>query len=158
MDVHVITTKGVTTDADRGSLQWILTCHSNAMSNVATGDRSFQNGEKLLVKSWAKSTTFPRSTVAFLEEYRKTATAKNVNCSLYMYNGLKSPGSDNYCQRSPARDTTGNRAVVEPSGFTSALCTRETPHHGMPQYWVSARIYSRIWACVRPFQEGFHES
>lgn len=115
------------------SLQWILTCHSNAMSNVATGDRSFQNGEKLLVESWAKSTTFPHSPVTFLEEYRKTAT-KNVNCSLYMYNGLKSLGSDNYCQHSPARDTMGYRAVVEPSGFTSALCTREIPHHGMPQY------------------------
>lgn len=44
----------------------VLTLNSNVMSNAATGDRSFQNGEKLLVKYQIQSTNFPHLTVAFL--------------------------------------------------------------------------------------------
>lgn len=62
---------------------WLPQMQTNAAAaisthnlNVAISDESFQDGEKLLVKYWTKTTTFPHLRVSLLDKYGKSATKR----------------------------------------------------------------------------------
>lgn len=68
-------------------------------------------------------------------------------------------GSDHYCQCSPARHHGRQSCRHAKVGLLTLFAQGRS--FGSPwdaQYWVLGRIYSRTWACVISFQEGFQES
>lgn len=146
--VHVITTQGASTDADQCSCR---DCdpNSNAMSTVATGNGSLQNGGSL-GKGLDKEYSLPHWVAAFSEKCYKSATTGK--CSFCVYNGLRvsaqiiiaSVLTTRGC--GPAR--LGLLALLAQgrAHTTGCLCRKVL----RKDLW--------IWARGRPFQEGFHES